>query len=55
MRAMNTVFFRPLGSRNTSIVLIGSFGAIETLAMQPCRAAEKLNSVGFPRGATTLT
>jgi len=55
MKIVNAVFFRPLGSRNKLTVSIGPFKAIETLAMQPRRAAEVPNLIGVPRGATTPT
>ena len=54
MKIMNTVFTDHLGVETRSSFQ-SQCHAIETLAMQPRRAAEEPNSVGVPRGATTPT
>ena len=54
MKIMNTVFTDHLGVETRSSFQ-SQCHAIETLAMQPRRAAEEPNSVGAPRGATTPT
>ena len=54
MKIMNTVFTDHLGVETRSSFQ-SQCHAIETLAMQPRRAAEEPNSVGAPRGAMTPT
>ena len=54
MKIMNTVFTDHLGVETRSSFQ-SQCHAIETLAMQPRRAAEEPNSVGVSRGATTPT
>ena len=54
MKILNTVFTDHSGVE-TRPSFQSQYHAIETLAMQPRRAAEEPNSVGAPRGATTPT